>query len=245
MSKLLAEHWPHLIFVGLGVIVFLWYAYRPEREGEAGAVAELARARTTQAPVASIAPVAPVASSVKRSVARRGLLALGPLLGAVATGGILYGIDLGGGRLPGAVIWVHAGISTLALLLVAYKVADLGWERIRRAFIRDRLSDLVSVALAAVSVPLAVTGVPLLFAAKTGSFFTYAHLISSAWWTGLLVWHLRRYVGASLRAVMGTSAAAPEGGASATSSSEDGPDLTLKGRDVSSEDVARPVRIPV
>lgn len=220
MSKLLAAHWPHLIFVGFGVIAFVWTAYRPERKGEPRTVADLAPAHP-----------APAASAVKRSVARRGVLALGPLAGAVATGGVLYGIDLGGGRLPGAVIWVHAGISTLALLLVVYKVADLGWARIRRAFTRDRLSDLVSVGLAAVSVPVAVTGVPLLIGAHTGSFFTYTHLISSAWWTGLLVWHLRRYLGASLRAVF--------------KGSEDGADLPLKGRDVGGEDVARPVRVPV
>jgi hypothetical protein len=26
------------------------------------------------------------------------------------------------------------------------------------------------------------------------------HLIASVWWTGLLAWHLRRYLGPSLRA---------------------------------------------
>ena len=234
MGKLLAEHWPHLIFVGIGVIAFLWTAYRPEREEE-----EEARAAANVAPPSP----APAANAVKRSVARRGLLALGPLAGAVATGGVLYGIDLGGGRLPGAVIWVHAGISTLALLLVVYKLADTGWAGLRRAFKRDRLADLVSLGLAVVSVPLAVTGIPLLFSANAGSFFTYAHLISSAWWTGLLAWHLRRYVGASLRAVIGNAAAAPHGGASFAS--QDRADLLLKGRDVGGEDVSRPVRLPV
>jgi hypothetical protein len=94
--------------------------------------------------------VASKPGSVKRSVARRGLLALGPLLGAVATGAILYGVDVGGGPVPGAVIWVHSGISMLALLLVVYKVADLGLARIRRAFVRDRLTELVSIILAVV-----------------------------------------------------------------------------------------------
>jgi hypothetical protein len=27
----------------------------------------------------------------------------------------------------------------------------------------------------------------------------YLHLISSVWWTGLMVWHLRRYLRASVR----------------------------------------------
>ena len=60
----------------------------------------------------------------------------------------------------------------------------------------------MSVVLGILSVPLLVTGVGLLVAPSTGSFFAYAHLISAAWWTGLLVWHLRRYVGASLRAMI-------------------------------------------
>jgi hypothetical protein len=118
----------------------------------------------------------------------------------VATGAILYGMDVGGYSVPGAVIWVHAGISTLAALLVVYKVSDLGLTRLRRAFSRARMHEVVSVVLALLSVPLAVTGVALLLAPSTASTMAYLHLISSAWWTGLMVWHLRRYLRASLRA---------------------------------------------
>ena len=193
MGKILAAHWPHLIFVGLGVIAFLWVAYRPERESDD-------RVRVV-VPVEPVAP-APKALTVRRSVARRGLLALGPLLGAVATGAVLYGLDVGGGAVPGAVIWIHSGISLLALLLVVYKVGDLGIARIRRAFSRQRLPELVSVILGVLSVPLLATGIGLLFAPSTSSFFAYSHLVSAAWWTGLLVWHLRRYVAASLRAAL-------------------------------------------
>ena len=194
MSEILAAHWPHLIFVAIGVVAFLWVAYRPERES-----AERSGTALALETVEPASP-APKATAVRRSAARRGLLALGPLLGTVATGAILYGLDVGGGSVPGAVIWIHSGISALALLLVLYKVSDLGMARIRRAFSRDRLPELVSMILGILSVPLIVTGVALLFAPSTSSFFSYAHLISAAWWTGLLVWHLRRYVGASLRA---------------------------------------------
>jgi hypothetical protein len=189
MSKVLAQHWPHFGFLVIGVFVFLWVAYKPDN-------------RETDRPVATPDPVGPTPApaTVRRSVARRGLLALGPLLGTVATGAILYGLDVGGDSVPGAVIWVHAGISTLAALLVVYKVSDLGVARIRRAFTRARLHELVSVVLAALSVPLGVTGVALLLAPSTGSTMAYLHLISSAWWTVLMVWHLRRYLGASLRA---------------------------------------------
>jgi hypothetical protein len=187
MGKVLANHWPHFGIVLVGVVAFLWTAYRPERVD------------LTEPPEEPGA-AAPAPSAVRRSVARRGLLALGPLLGTVATGAILYGLDIGGDRVPGAVIWIHAGISTLAALLVSYKVADLGWARLRRAFTRARLHELVSIVLAVLSVPLAVTGVALLLAPSTGSTMAYLHLISSAWWTGLMVWHLRRYLRASLRA---------------------------------------------
>jgi hypothetical protein len=189
MSKVLAAHWPHFGFLVIGVFVFLWMAYKPDQgQGETAAAA-----------VDPVAP-APAPANVRRSVARRGLLALGPLLGTVATGAILYGMDVGGDSVPGAVIWVHAGISTLAALLVVYKVSDLGVARIRRAFSRARAHELISVVLALLAVPLAVTGVALLLAPSTGSTMAYLHLISSAWWTGLMVWHLRRYLRASLRA---------------------------------------------
>ena len=197
MSKILAAHWPHMIFVLIGVIAFLWVAYRPERADD-GVGGGGERVEPVELPAPASKP-----ASVKRSVARRGLLALGPLVGAVATGAVLYGLDIGGGPIPGAVIWVHSGISMLALLLVVYKVADLGLARIRRALHRDRAGELVSIILGVVSVPLLVTGIGLLLAPGTGSFLAYSHLISAAWWTGLMVWHLRRYVGASLRAVFG------------------------------------------
>jgi hypothetical protein len=86
------------------------------------------------------------------------------------------------------------------------------------------MHELVSVVLALLAVPLAVTGVALLLAPSTGSTMAYLHLISSAWWTGLMVWHLRRYLRASLRAAFsarpparaGTPAIVPGSAAPAT-----------------------------
>jgi len=206
MAKLLSAHWPHLIFVVIGVVVFLWSAYRPEgTELDDSPEVEAARPQRRQ---------------VKRTAARRGLLALGPLVAAVGTGAALYGIALAGASEPAAVIWVHSGISALALALVVYKVSDLGLARVRRAFTREGLPELVSIALAVVSVPLAVTGIGLLVSPSTDSAFAYTHLISSAWWTGLLVWHLRRYLVPSLRAASrgreGSPAAASSAAASAS-----------------------------
>jgi hypothetical protein len=199
MSKVLAAHWPHFGFLVVGVFVFLWMAYKPDQDP--GSRADAAVDPEAASP-------APAPANVRPSTARRGLLALGPLLATVATGAILYGLDVGGDSVPGAVIWVHAGISTLAALLVVYKVSDLGVSRMRRAFSRARMHELVSVILALLAVPLAVTGVALLLAPSTGSTMAYLHLISSAWWTGLMVWHLRRYLRASLRSAF--SGRAPE-----------------------------------
>ena len=193
MSKILAVHWPHILFVVIGIVAFVWVAYRPERASD-----DRIGARVNVEPAAP----APKAAVVRGSVARRGLLALGPLVGAVATGAVLYGLDVGGGAVSGAVIWIHSGISLLALLLVVYKVGDVGLARIRRAFTRQRLPELVSVILGVLSVPLLATGIGLLVAPSSSSFFAYSHLVAAAWWTGLLVWHLRRYMGASLRAAL-------------------------------------------
>ena len=209
MAKLFGTHWPHLSFIVVGVLAFLWTAYRPQHSDHGG----------NPLPAEEPQGSTPAPARVRRSVARRGLLALGPLLAAVATGAILYGIDIADASAPGAVIWVHSGVSALALLLVVYKVADLGVARIRRAFTRQRLPDLVSIVLGALSVPLLVTGVGLLLAPSTRSFIAYSHLISSAWWTGLMLWHLRRYLRASLRTLTRTrtdAALAPDAAAHAT-----------------------------
>lgn len=203
MTELLVQHGPHLAFVAVGVVAFFWMAYRPERRPD-----EPGRGASIRGEELQPSTRLPRAATVRRSVARRGLLALGPLLGAVATGAILYGSDAVGGSVPGAVIWAHSGISVLALLLVVYKVADLGAAGIRRAVTRQRLPELLSLALAALSVPLLITGVGLLLAPGTQSFLSYSHLISSAWWTGLMLWHLRRYLRPSLRAAIPRAPAA-------------------------------------
>src|SRR6185437_1621874 len=136
---------------------------------------------------------------VKGTVARRALLALAPLLGAVATGAVLYGLDVGRDRPSAGVIWSHVGFSVLALLLVAYKLKALGGTRLRHAIRAQRLSDILSLVLGALLVPLLITGIMLLVAPSTGSFTAYLHLVGSAWWTAMLVWHLWRYMAPALR----------------------------------------------
>ncbi len=142
-------------------------------------------------------------------VARRALAALGPLIAALGTGAILYGVNLGGGRAAGSLVWVHVGVSLLALVLVVYKVASVRRARIRRGLTLKRLTVLVSVTLGVLFVPLLITGIQLLVVPSSASFAAYAHLVSSVWWSGLLLWHLRRYVGPALRGALGRPARDP------------------------------------
>jgi hypothetical protein len=117
-------------------------------------------------------------------------------------------MNLGGGRAGGGVIWVHAGISLLAFLLVVYKLGSAGFSlgRLRHGLKSERIAELLSLLLAAVMIPLLATGIALLIAPSKGSFAAYSHLVASAWWTGLLLWHLRRYLAAAVREVLRPSA---------------------------------------
>jgi hypothetical protein len=207
LTKLLVTHAPHIVFVLGGVAAFFWAAYRKPPNRSTGAVPRAAARR----PAAVRAPL---------PAARRGLLALGPLLAGAGTGAVLYGMNVGGAPLPGVLIWGHVGISVLALLLVSYKLASMRGRRIRRGLTRGRLPELLSLGLGALSLPLVISGVALLVVPRHGLFAAYSHLVASAWWTGLLLWHLRRYVGPALRAIMEparppaeapTSSALPQG----------------------------------
>jgi hypothetical protein len=68
-------------------------------------------------------------------------------------------------------------------------------------------TDGLSLILAALAVPLLVTGVVLIVAPGSGSATAYAHLIGSAWWMTLFGVHLMRYLGRSLDAALRGKAA--------------------------------------
>ena len=130
-------------------------------------------------------------------------MALAPLIGAVATGAVLYGLDVGRDHAGAGVIWTHVGFSILAMLLVGYKLKALGGLRLRHAITGQRLADVLSLTLGALLVPLLITGVVLLIAPGTGSFMAYLHLVAAAWWTAMLVWHLWRYMAPAVRSAAG------------------------------------------
>jgi hypothetical protein len=208
------QHLPHLAFVVVGVIAYFWvgFRHRPRDVGTGGAQRRDSRAVSTT----RTAP-----RGVRRPVARRALLALAPLIGAVATGAVLYGLDVGRDHAGAGVIWGHVGFSILALLLVGYKLKALGANRLRHAFASPRLSEVLSLVLGALLVPLLITGIVLLIAPSTGSFTAYLHLVASAWWTAMLVWHLWRYMAPAVRSAGAPAVAVPSAPAVAPATSSD------------------------
>jgi hypothetical protein len=200
-------HLPHLLppalgFMFLGKLGF-WAAEQPPQQLEDEEVeawkAERARQRADRR------------RPVRRAVARTGMVALVPLVAAVATGLAIYTFNLRDHRPSSALIWSHTIVSVLALALVTWKVAMLGRTRLRRDLsIRRPQAALSSLVLLALGVPLLATGAWLLASPSGSSTMDYVHLIASVWWTLLLQWHLWRYFARALAATFrdtGTTAA--------------------------------------
>jgi hypothetical protein len=145
---------------------------------------------------------------VRRSAARIGLIALVPLLGAAATGLVLYTFALDGHDPSSALAITHAVVSGIALALVGWKLADAGAARLRRGLEPHRLlTEGVSLLLAALGLPLLASGGWLLAEPSEGSFAANAHLVASVWWVALLGVHLFRYLGRSVDAALRQRAA--------------------------------------
>jgi hypothetical protein len=195
VTRFLLLHGPHLVLALGAFAVVLVSALRAQPQQE-DAFALPATAAPAPAAPAAAAP----ARRGSRRIARLGLLALAPLALAVVSGVALYALDLSGHR-PGAFLRLgHAGVSTLALLMVSYKVLAIGARRLRAALQGERAGrTLSSLVLAGLGVPLALTGVALLLDPGSGSLYAYLHLIASAWWTVLLGTHLLRHLPRALR----------------------------------------------
>jgi hypothetical protein len=148
------------------------------------------------------------ARRVRRVSAKLGLLSLPLLVLAVATGLWLYTIALRDDRPSSLAIWLHVVVSTLGLAIVTAKVLEAGRARLARGLDPARFfTDGLSLILAALAVPLLVTGVVLILAPGSDSANAYAHLVGSAWWMALFGVHLMRYLGRSLDAALRGKAA--------------------------------------
>ena len=197
-------HIPHIIpaLVAMGFLgrFALVMADQPPAEFSDAQIDEWRRVRVERAR----------ARRVRRVSARLGLLSLPLLLMAVATGLWLYTIALRDDRPSAFAIWLHVVVSVLGLAIVTAKVAESGRARLARGLDPARFfTDGLSLILAALAVPLLVTGVVLVVAPGSDSASAYAHLIGSAWWMTLFGVHIMRYLGRSLDAAL-RGKAAPE-----------------------------------
>jgi hypothetical protein len=195
-------HIPHIIpalvamgFLGRFAVVM---ADQPPAEFSDAQIEEWRRVRIERAR----------ARRVRRVSARLGLFSLPLLVMAVATGLWLYTLALRDDRPSSLAIWLHVVVSTLALAIVTAKVAESGWARLARGLDPARFfTDGLSLILAALAVPLLVTGVVLIVSPGSDSANAYAHLVGSAWWMTLFGIHLMRYLGRSLDAALRGKAA--------------------------------------
>jgi hypothetical protein len=197
-------HIPHIIpaFIAMGFLgrFAVLMADQPPAELSDAQIEEWRRVRSERAR----------SRRVRKASARLGLLSLPFIVLAVATGLWLYTIALRDDRPSALAIWLHIVTSAVALALVTSKVAESGRLRLSRALDPSRfLTDGLSLILAALAVPLVLTGVILLFSPGSSSANAYAHLVGSAWWMTLFGVHLMRYLGRSLDAAF-RDRAAPE-----------------------------------
>jgi cation transport ATPase len=197
VGRFIVLHIPHIIpvlvaFAFLGRLALV-VADQPPVSLDESAVDAWRNARSERAQ----------ARRVRRSTSRIGLIALVPLLGAAATGLVLYTFALDGHHPSSTLSWVHSVISVIALVLVGWKLADSGLARLRRGLDPHRLmTEGASLLLAALGLPLIVTGAWLLLYPSEGSFASNAHLVASVWWVALFGAHLFRYLGRSVDAAL-------------------------------------------
>jgi hypothetical protein len=196
-------HIPHIIpaFIAMGFLgrFAVLMADQPPAELSDAQIEEWRRVRSERAR----------SRRVRKASARLGLLSLPFIVLAVTTGLWLYTIALRDDRPSALAIWLHIVTSAVALALVTSKVAESGRLRLSRALDPSRfLTDGLSLILAALAVPLVLTGVILLFSPGSSSANAYAHLVGSAWWMTLFGVHLMRYLGRSIDAALRGKAAA-------------------------------------
>ncbi len=144
---------------------------------------------------------------VRRRTSIFGLLALVPLLVAFATGLWIYTLSLRGESSDAWLFWLHVVTSSVGLLLVTIKSGELGRRRIAtRLQVRRPQDAIASLVMLGLGVPIAVTGVVMLFRPSGGAFtlVDYLHIITGVWWALIVQWHLYRYLVRALRSLSGT-----------------------------------------
>lgn len=200
MARWIAVHLPHLVPPIIALIFLarmaVWAAAQPPSHFTDEEVREWNRARADERLRRN--------RPVRRRTAVFGLVALGPLALSFLTGLAIYTLSLRSDPSPAWLIWSHVATGVFGLVVVSAKSAELGWRRILSRVQATRPQDAIaSITMLLLGVPIALTGVLMLFRPSGGDFTTvdYLHVIIGVWWVLIMQWHLFRYLGRALKAV--------------------------------------------
>ena len=198
-------HIPHFLpaVVGLGFLVrFGVYAMRlPPAHLSDEELAEWHRRKEAE----RVPPRAVAAATARLSMAALPLLVTG-----LVTGLLIYTIDLRDDHPSAAMSWTHTLTSSAGLILIALKLRALEPGRIRSGLrLRNAFTEGVSLLLLASSVPLLLSGLPLIWDPAHGSAIARTHLVVAGIWMVVFQIHVFRYLGRALRA---THVGAPQPG---------------------------------
>lgn len=200
MARWIAVHLPHIVPPIIALIFLarmaVWAAAQPPSHFTDEEVAEWNREREDERLRRN--------RPVRRRTAVFGLVALGPLALSFLTGLAIYTLSLRSDPSPAWLIWSHVATGVFGLVVVSAKSAELGWRRILSRVQATRPQDAIaSITMLLLGVPIALTGVLMLFRPSGGDFTTvdYLHVITGVWWVLIVQWHLFRYLGRALKAV--------------------------------------------
>lgn len=200
MARWIAVHLPHLVPPIIALIFLarmaVWAAAQPPSHFTDEEVQEWNRARADERLRRN--------RPVRRRTAVFGLVALGPLALSFLTGLAIYTLSLRSDPSPAWLIWGHVATGVFGLVVVSAKSAELGWRRILSRVQATRPQDAIaSITMLLLGVPIALTGLLMLFRPSGGDFTTvdYLHVITGVWWVLIVQWHLFRYLGRALKAV--------------------------------------------
>ena len=139
--------------------------------------------------------------AVGAATARLSSAALPLLVTGLVTGLLIYTVDLRDDRPSAAMSWAHTLTSTAGLLLVLLKLRALEPGRIREGLRRQNaLTEGISLFLLATSVPLLLSGLPLIWDPSHTSIVARAHLVVAAVWMVVFQIHVFRYFARALKA---------------------------------------------
>jgi len=149
--------------------------------------------------------------AVAATTARLSTAALPLLITGLVTGLLIYTVDLRDDRPSAAMAWTHTLTSTAGLVLIAFKLRALEPGRLREGTERRyALTSGLSLVLLISSVPLILSGVPLIWDPSHTSLIARTHLVVAAVWMVVFQVHVFRYIGRALRAThVGAGEGAP------------------------------------